>query len=70
MMPNDAPLPEPKPDSIKLSCPVCNGVLMPLQGNSAVNALERHLEREHWYPCQLAHDAAMDQFALYKAVLG
>ena len=70
MMPNDAPLPEPKPDSIRLSCPVCNGVLMPLQGNSAVDALERHLEREHWYPWQLAHDSAMDQFALHKAVLG
>jgi hypothetical protein len=70
MMPNESPLPEPKPSSIRLSCPVCNGMLVPLAGNSAVKALERHLERDHWYSWQLAHDAAMDQIALQKAVLG
>src|SRR5271163_2681809 len=70
MMSNESPLPEPKPTSIQLSCPVCNGMLMPLAGNSAVKALERHLERDHWYSRQGAHDAASDQFALQKAVLG
>jgi len=45
-------------------------MLMPLAGNSAVKALERHLERDHWYSWQGAHDAASDQFALQKAVLG
>jgi len=45
-------------------------MLMPLAGNSAVKALERHLERDHWYSRQGAHDAASDQFALQKAVLG
>jgi hypothetical protein len=69
MMPNESPLPDPKPSSARLSCPVCNGILMPLPGNSAVKALERHLERDHWYSCQLAHDAAMNQFAHHKAVL-
>ena len=70
MMPNESPLPEPKPSSIRLSCPVCHGMLVPLAGNPAVKALERHLERDHWYSWQVAHDAAMDQFALQKAVLG
>jgi hypothetical protein len=64
MMSNESPLPEPKPSLIRLSCPECNGILVPLSGNSAVKALERHLERDHWYSCQAAHDAAMDQFAL------
>ena len=27
-------------------------------------ALEGHLERDHWYPSELAHDAASE--ALYK----
>jgi hypothetical protein len=70
MMPNESPLPEPKPSSIRLSCPACKGILVPLPGNSAVDALERHLERDHWYSWQLAHDAAMDQLAFQKAVLG
>jgi hypothetical protein len=69
MMPNESPLPEPKPSSMRLSCPLCNGIMVPLPGNSAVKALERHLERAHWYPWQLARDAAMDQFTLHKAVL-
>ena len=59
MMPEEAPpVPEPKPNLMRLSCPVCKGILVPLPGNSAVEALERHLERDHWYPWQLAHDAA------------
>jgi len=70
MMPNESPLPEAKRSSIRLSCPVCNGILVPLPGNSVVKALERHLEHDHWYSWQLAHDAAMDQFALNKAALG
>jgi hypothetical protein len=70
MMRNESPLPEPMPSSIRLSCPVCNGILVPLPGNSAVKALERHLERDHWYSSQPAHDAAMDQFAFQKAGLG
>jgi hypothetical protein len=70
MMPNESSLPEQKPSSIRLSCPVCNGKLVPLAANSAVQALERHLERDHWYSWQGAHDAAMGQFALQKTVLG
>jgi hypothetical protein len=63
MMPDESPpVPEPKPNSIRLSCPVCNGMLVPLPGNSAVGALERHLECDHWYPWQLAHDAASEAF--------
>lgn len=63
MMPDDSPRPGPKPNSIRLSCPVCNGNFVPLPGSQAVKALERHLELDHWYPCQLAHDEAMGQFA-------
>ena len=46
------------PDSTRLSCPVCDGILLSLLGDGAVDALERHLERDHWYPPQLAHQAA------------
>ena len=70
MTPSESPRPEPKPNPLRLSCPECKGILMPLPGNSAVSALERHLEHDHWYPWQLAHDAAMNQFALHKAVPG
>ncbi len=49
---------------------MCNGILVPLPGNSPVKALEAHLERDHWYPWQLAHDEAMDQFALLKGRSG
>ena len=47
-----------EPDPARVCCPVCNGTLVPLLGDWAVDALERHLERDHWYPRQLAHQAA------------
>lgn len=62
MMPDEPPLAEPKSRSTRLSCPVCQGVVLPLPGHSAVQALEGHLERDHWFPGQLAHDAASDAF--------
>lgn len=62
MMRDESPLPEPKPNSIRLSCPVCKGIILPLPGHSVVQALEGHLERDHWYPWQLAHDAANEAF--------
>jgi hypothetical protein len=37
-------------------------MLVPLLGDSAVDALERHLERDRWYPWQLAHEAAREAF--------
>ncbi len=49
---------QPEPDPTRVSCPVCNGTLVPLLGDWAVDALERHLEQDHWYPRQLAHQAA------------
>jgi len=61
-MPDELRLPEPNPHSIRLSCPECNGVVLPLPGNSAVKALEGHLERDHWYPWKLAHDTASEAF--------
>lgn len=70
MMPDESSLPERKPDSIRLSCPVCNGVLVPLPGDLAVKVLEGHLERDHWYSLEIAHDEAMGQFTLHKSVLG
>jgi hypothetical protein len=63
MQADQSALPEPKPDAIRLSCPVCKGIVLPLPGNSAVKALEGHLERDHWYPWQLAHDEASEAFA-------
>ena len=38
-MPDELRLPEPNPHSIRLSCPECNGVVLALPGNSAVEAL-------------------------------
>jgi hypothetical protein len=61
-MPDESALPEPNPNSIRLSCPECNGVVLPVPGNSAVQALEGHLERDHWYSWQLAHDTASEAF--------
>lgn len=61
-MPDETRISESRSDRKRVPCPVCNGVLVPLPGNSAVEALERHLERDHWYPCQLAHDAANEFF--------
>jgi hypothetical protein len=60
MIPDESPLPEPKPNSRQLSCPQCSRIVLPLPGSSAVKALEGHLERDHWYPSQLAHDAASE----------
>lgn len=48
------------PNAARLRCPVCNRVVLPLPGHSAVRALEGHLERDHWYPEQAAHDAASE----------
>jgi hypothetical protein len=28
-----------------------------------MKALEGHLEHDHWYPCELAHDAASEAAA-------
>lgn len=50
------------PNSTRLSCPVCNRVVLPLPGHSAVKALEGHLERDHWYPEHAAHVAANEAF--------
>jgi len=62
MMPDKWPLPESKPNSIRLSCPVCNRIVLPLPGHSVIQALEGHLVRDHWYPGPAAHDAASDAF--------
>lgn len=70
MMPDESSVPEPKPNPIRLSCPVCNGILVPLPGNLAVKVLEGHLERDHWYPLELAHVEAMGQFTLHKNFAG
>jgi hypothetical protein len=59
-MSDESPLPEPNRNSIGLSCPECHGVVLPLPGNSAVKALEGHLERDHWYSWQLARDTASE----------
>ena len=64
-MPKERYVAEATPNSIPascLSCPVCDGILAPLLGDLAVEVLERHLERDHWYPLQLAHEAATAAF--------
>lgn len=60
LMPDELPMPESEPNSTRLFCPVCHGIVLPLPGSSAVRALEGHLERDHWYPSQLAHEAASE----------
>ena len=60
MGPEESKPTEPKPNSIRLSCPECHGVVLPLPGNSAEKALEGHLEHAHWYSLELAHDAASE----------
>jgi len=45
-------------EELRLACPVCHRVVLALPGNSAVRALEGHLELAHWFENKLAHDTA------------
>lgn len=65
---DESPLPEPKSNS-RLSCPACNAIVLPLPGHSAVQALEGHMERDHWYPRQVAHVAATEALEQAHAVI-
>jgi hypothetical protein len=55
-------LPGAKSSWIRVSCPLCNGIVAAPEGDSAVQALVRHLEWDHWYPTQLAQQAAREAF--------
>lgn len=49
-----------EPDKLRLACPVCHRVVLPLPGTSPMRALEGHLELAHWYEVKLAHDTACE----------